>query len=96
MVESGDSDNTKWTIIEMQVKDAQLPMPSPFDLSRFLCTAVTFLANVTKVTVLFNGQLLSEITKSRGEAQKIKLPKDLQMNKESGAMAVESVETIGK
>jgi hypothetical protein len=66
MVQPGMCEATKWTAIEMEVKDEQLPMPKPFDLSRFLCTAVTFLVRVKKITVLFNGQLLSEVVKSRG------------------------------
>ncbi|KAF9235058.1 hypothetical protein BU15DRAFT_78434 [Melanogaster broomeanus] len=95
MVESGHSEENKWTIIEMQVKDAQPPTtPKPFDLSRFLCTAVTFLAKVKKVTVVFNGKLLSEIAKFRGEAQEIELPMELKLNSGTGGMTVESVEII--
>ncbi|KAF9235045.1 hypothetical protein BU15DRAFT_65186 [Melanogaster broomeanus] len=95
MAESGPSEENKWTIVEMQVKDAQSSaIPKPFDLSRFLCTAVTFLAKVKKVTVRFNGQLLSEIVKSRDKAQEIPLPEELKLNRESGGMTVESVERI--
>ncbi|KAF9235050.1 hypothetical protein BU15DRAFT_78428 [Melanogaster broomeanus] len=95
MAESGPSEENKWTIIEMQVKDAQPPaMPKPFDLSRFLCTAVTFLANVKKVAVRFNGQSLSEIAKIRGRAMEIDLPTELIKDSGTGGMTVESVETI--
>ncbi|KAF9225090.1 hypothetical protein BS17DRAFT_577974 [Gyrodon lividus] len=95
MVESRACEGTKWTTIEMEVKDEQLPMPKPFDLSTFFCTAVTFLTKVKRVTILFNGQLLSEITKFRGEAQKIEeLPKELKKKSKSGTMTVKSVEMI--
>ncbi|KAF9235383.1 hypothetical protein BU15DRAFT_78058 [Melanogaster broomeanus] len=93
MVQLGTCEDSKWTIIEMEVKDEQLDMPTPFDLSRFCCTAVTFLVNVKKVTILLNGQLLSQITKSRTEAQKIpELPKELKRKREF--MQVKSVEMI--
>ncbi|KAF9225079.1 hypothetical protein BS17DRAFT_879239 [Gyrodon lividus] len=95
MFDFGSYPETKWTTIEMEVKDEQLPMPKPFDLSTFFCTAVTFLTKVKRVTILFNGQLLSEITKFRGEAQKIEeLPKELKKKSKSGTMTVKSVEMI--
>ncbi|KAF9225139.1 hypothetical protein BS17DRAFT_879271 [Gyrodon lividus] len=95
MVQPGGCEATKWTVIEMAVKDEQLPMPNPFGLSRFLCTAVTFLVNIKTVTLLFNGNLLSEITKSRGTEVEIKdLPKDLKRKRNSGFMRVDSVKMI--
>ncbi|KIJ09987.1 hypothetical protein PAXINDRAFT_16963 [Paxillus involutus ATCC 200175] len=95
MVQPGKYEATEWTAIELEVKDEKLPMPKPFDLSRFLCTAVTFLVNVKKITVLFNGQLLSEIVKSRGEGGLVKdLPKDLKRKRDTGFMHVESVKMI--
>ncbi|KAF9218548.1 hypothetical protein BS17DRAFT_791170 [Gyrodon lividus] len=97
VVSSVPCKNSAWTIIEMEVKDEQLHLPKPFDLSRFLCTAVTFLTKVNKITVCVNGQLLSEITKSRCAGLEIKeLPKDLKRKRDSGFMQVESVKTISQ
>ncbi|KIK80619.1 hypothetical protein PAXRUDRAFT_15687 [Paxillus rubicundulus Ve08.2h10] len=94
MVQHGKCRATKWTMIEMEVNAGQLPMPKPFDLSRFLCTSVTFLANVEKATILFNGRCLSEIIKSRCEAKIINLPKDLKAKRDVGFLHVESVQMI--
>ncbi|KIJ13860.1 hypothetical protein PAXINDRAFT_100530 [Paxillus involutus ATCC 200175] len=94
VVDSWKCAATKWTIIEMEVQDERLPMPEPFDFSRFLCTAATFLGNVKKITVLFNGQLLSDIVKSRGVAQAIELPQDLKSKRDNGFMQVQSVQMI--
>ncbi|KAI6016706.1 hypothetical protein EDC04DRAFT_2747687 [Pisolithus marmoratus] len=85
-----------WTAFEMDLKpDADLAMPKPFDLSRFISTAVTFLVNVKNITVLFNGSLLSKITKSRMEPTKIELPPGLKPTSPSNAFKVTSVKAIG-
>ncbi|KAF8833691.1 hypothetical protein BDN67DRAFT_1053660, partial [Paxillus ammoniavirescens] len=95
MVQHGKCTDTNWTMIEMEAGDGQTAMPKPFDLSRFLCTAVTFLAKVEKITILFNGQRLSEITKSRGKGMIIEdLPKDLKTKRDAGFMHVQSVHRI--
>ncbi|KIJ13793.1 hypothetical protein PAXINDRAFT_170113 [Paxillus involutus ATCC 200175] len=94
MVQPGKCEATKWTTIEMEVKDEKLPMPKPFDLSRFLCTAVTFLVKVKKLTITFNGQFLSEITRTRGAVQAIDLSKDLKNKRDNGFMQVQSVQMI--
>ncbi|KAF8836689.1 hypothetical protein BDN67DRAFT_957661 [Paxillus ammoniavirescens] len=94
MVQPGKCEATKWTTIEMEVKDEKLSMPKPFDLSRFLCTAVTFLVKVQKLTITFNGQFLSEITRTRGTMQAIDLPKDLKSKRDNGFMQVQSVQMI--
>ncbi|KIJ11344.1 hypothetical protein PAXINDRAFT_171798 [Paxillus involutus ATCC 200175] len=95
MVESRTCERTKWTVIEMEVKDEQLPMPKPFDLSKFFCTAVTFLTNVKNVDIRFDGESLSEITRSRGDAEKIeRFPEGLKRKSKSGTMYVKSVEMI--
>ncbi|KIJ66620.1 hypothetical protein HYDPIDRAFT_26952 [Hydnomerulius pinastri MD-312] len=79
MVQSNSCTKDKWTTIEMELKEeSQIPIPKPFDLSRFLCAAV-----------------LSEITKSRGDATQVEqLPKYLRVKSNSGAMTVKSVEMI--
>ncbi|KAF8833690.1 hypothetical protein BDN67DRAFT_985857 [Paxillus ammoniavirescens] len=95
MVQHGKCTDTNWTMIEMEAEDGRTAMPKPFDLSRFLCTAVTFLAKLEKITILFNGQRLSKITKSRGERVVIKdLPKDLETKRDAGFMHVQSVDRI--
>ncbi|KIJ09990.1 hypothetical protein PAXINDRAFT_16966 [Paxillus involutus ATCC 200175] len=94
MVQPGKCEATKWTIIEMEVRNEKLPMPKPFDLSRFLCTAVTFLVEVKKITIRFNGHSLSEITKSPGIVQVIDVAEDLKRKRDAGFMHVESVKMI--
>ncbi|KIJ66567.1 hypothetical protein HYDPIDRAFT_26903 [Hydnomerulius pinastri MD-312] len=96
MVQSNSCTKDKWTTIEMELKEElQIPIPKPFDLSRFLCAAVTFLVKIKKITMLFDGKVLSEITKSRGEATQVEqLPKYLRVKSNSGAMTVKSVEMI--
>ncbi|KIK97727.1 hypothetical protein PAXRUDRAFT_762872 [Paxillus rubicundulus Ve08.2h10] len=95
MVESRTCERTKWTVIEMEVKDEQLPIPKPFDLSKFFCTAVTFLTKVQNVVIRFDGESLSEITRSRHDPDQIGgLPEGLKRKSKSGIMCVKSVEVI--
>ncbi|KAH7886449.1 hypothetical protein F5I97DRAFT_2029040 [Phlebopus sp. FC_14] len=95
MVESKRCEATKWTVIEMQLKeDLSTALPKPFDLSRYLISAVTFLTNTKKVGIYFNGTLLAEIKRSREDAKKMSLPKDLKQTTPLRAMSVTSVHQI--
>lgn len=98
LVESGLYATTRdWTTFEMDLKpEADLTIPKPFDLSRFISTAVTFLVNVNNITVLFNGSVLSKITKSRGEPTKIELPQGLKPTSPSKVFEVTSVKAIAQ
>lgn len=88
-------DSRDWTTFEMDLKsEADLTMPKPFDLSRFISTAMTFLVKVKNVTVLFNGSVLSRITKSRTEATKIEIPQGLKTTSPSNAFEVTFVKAF--
>ncbi|KAL4070259.1 hypothetical protein J3A83DRAFT_4094106 [Scleroderma citrinum] len=94
-VESKTCGDSKWTVFEMDLKTgAQTTIPKPFDLSRFISAAVTFLVSVKEVAVLFNGILLSKISKSREEPVKLQLPLDLNASSPSKSLTVKSVKTI--
>lgn len=73
----------------------QTTIPKPFDLSRFISAAVTFLISVKEVTVLFNGTPLSKISKSRREPVKIDLPADLKASSPTKSLTVKLVKTTG-
>ncbi|KAI5991739.1 hypothetical protein F5J12DRAFT_861117 [Pisolithus orientalis] len=81
-------DSRDWTTFEMDLKsEADLTMPKPFDLSRFISTAMTFLVKVKNVTVLFNGS-------SRTEATKIEIPQGLKTTSPSNAFEVTFVKAF--
>ncbi|KAG6333878.1 hypothetical protein ID866_5207, partial [Astraeus odoratus] len=67
-------------------------IPKPFDLTRYLSAAVTFLANVKQVTVLFNGSPLSIVRKTSQTSRKIDFPTHLKPSHAS--MTVKAVEMI--
>lgn len=69
-------------------------IPKPFDLSRFISAAITFLVKVQKVTVLLDGTPLSSISKSRVEQGEIKLPRYLKAASSSKMMRVISVKAF--
>ncbi|KAG6332025.1 hypothetical protein ID866_7064 [Astraeus odoratus] len=95
LVESRPCDVNKWTIFEMDLKpDVLTSIPKPFDLSRFISTALTFLANVTEVVVRFDGSVLSTIRRTRKDPVGMKLPEDLKAAGPSKAMSIKSVKTI--
>ncbi|KIK93084.1 hypothetical protein PAXRUDRAFT_145837 [Paxillus rubicundulus Ve08.2h10] len=96
MVQHGNCEASEWATIEMEVKDEKLPMPKPFDLSRFLCTAVTFLVKVKRVTITFNGQFLSGITRTPRVVRAIDLPEGLKNKRDNGFMQVQSVQMISQ
>lgn len=98
LVESGSYATARdWTTFEMDLKpEVDLTIPKPFDLSRFISTAVTFLVNVNNVTVLFNGSVLSKITKSRGEPTQIEIPQGLKSTSPSNLFEVTSVKAIAQ
>lgn len=98
LVEYGSYANARdWTTFDMDLKpEAELTIPKPFDLSRFISTAITFLVNVNKVTMLLNGSVLSKITKSRGEPTKIVIPQGLKSTSPSNLFEVTSVKAIAQ
>ena len=73
----------------------QTTIPKPFDLSRFISAAVTFLVKVKEVTILFNGIPLSKITKSRGNPIELELPTHLKACSPAKSLTVNSVKRIG-
>jgi hypothetical protein len=58
-------------------------MPKPFDLSRFLCTAVTFLVKVKKITILSMGSSFRRSSNLEAIAQAIDLPEDLKRKRDN-------------
>lgn len=87
--------DSEWTIIEMDLKsDVPKTIPKPFDLSRYISTAVTFLVRVKEVSILFNGSILSTVIKSSEEPVKLEVPAHL--NAKTPSMIIKSVQSTGE
>ncbi|KAG1724402.1 histidine kinase-like ATPase, partial [Suillus paluster] len=85
-------DSGNWTVIEMELK-LESTVARIFELTRFLVTSMTFLANVQYITISLDGTELSRLTKTRNKAsQSIVIPKH--MVKRCGTMNVTSVDLI--
>lgn len=83
-----------WTVIEMELKQ-ESPVPPTFELTRFLVTSMTFLANIERVTISRDGAELSHMIKSRNEPrQSIAIPEHMVRTSRNGTMSINSVELI--
>jgi hypothetical protein len=83
-----------WTVIEMELKQ-ESPVPPTFELTRFLVTSMTFLANIERVTISRDGAELSRMIKSRNQPkQSIPIPEHMVRTSQNGTMSINSVELI--
>ncbi|KAG1724396.1 histidine kinase-like ATPase [Suillus paluster] len=87
-------DRDEWTVIEMELKQ-ESTAARIFELTRFLVTSMTFLANVECITIWRDGTELSRLTKTRNKAsQSIDIRDHMLRSSPGKTMTVASVDLI--
>lgn len=69
------------------------PMPSAFDLSRFLASSITFMRYLSEVSVYFNDQRLVKLNKASGLPQVMSIPKGYNNRSPEKMMSVSEIES---
>ncbi|KAL5520611.1 hypothetical protein ACEPAF_2612 [Sanghuangporus sanghuang] len=81
---------SQWTTFEMVLRDSA-PMPSAFDLTRFLTSSITFMVHLREVTVYFDGRNLARLTKDPGSAVSVSLPRGMKSSSPFSTMHVKTI-----
>ena len=71
------------------------PMPSAFDLSRFLASSITFMRYLSEVSVYFDDKRLVKLNKASGLPQLISIPKGYSNRSPEKMMSVSEIESSG-
>ncbi|KAH8112414.1 hypothetical protein DFH11DRAFT_1607467 [Phellopilus nigrolimitatus] len=88
--ESSSPDERQWTSFEMRLRESA-PMPVAFDLTRFLTSSITFMANVREVSVIFDGRKLARLVKKPGNPAVVPIPRGLKTSSPFGMMHVKGI-----
>ncbi|KAJ7675084.1 hypothetical protein B0H17DRAFT_1170632 [Mycena rosella] len=88
--EQTSEESTGWTSFEMPLRQP-VPMPVPFDFTRFLASSITFMAYLSEVSVYFDDKRLVRLSKQSGVPKTLGIPKGLQSRSRSGMMNVTGV-----
>ncbi|KAG6335719.1 hypothetical protein ID866_3377 [Astraeus odoratus] len=86
----GNSD--PWTTFEMTLREAS-PIPSPFDLMRFLASSITFMVHLKDVRVYFDEFRIGHLTKASGAEGTVDIPKGLKRSSGLNIMHVQTVQS---
>jgi Protein of unknown function (DUF3684) len=81
---------TVWTTFEMPLREPAV-IPTPFDFIRFLCSSITFMTSLRKITVFLNDKCLASLEKTVGPSQPLSIPKGLTNRTINGTMIVTGV-----
>lgn len=76
----------------MTLREA-VPIPGPFDFTRFLASSITFMAHLSEVSVFFNDKRLTKLTKTSGIPRELGLPKGLKNSSRLGIMNVDGIKS---
>ncbi|EGO00977.1 hypothetical protein SERLA73DRAFT_87350 [Serpula lacrymans var. lacrymans S7.3] len=79
-----------WTSFEMTLREAA-PIPKAFDFTRFLASSITFMAHLSDISVYFDDQRLTRLTKSTGIPKDLGLLKGLKNTSGLGIMNVKGI-----
>jgi len=86
----------KWTSIEVKLKEGMRgSLPKPFDLARFLVTNMTFMSYLNTTSVLFDGNVIFKVVKSRKEPGSIRIPRVMDNTSVGGTMTIKTVSFAG-
>ncbi|KAH7914527.1 hypothetical protein BJ138DRAFT_1123419 [Hygrophoropsis aurantiaca] len=83
--------NDKWTTIDMKLRKPA-PCPKPFDLTRFLVSSMTFMANLRVATIYLDDRELSSVKKTRGEPDSLDIPSHFTRKSQRENMNITGVE----
>lgn len=84
------SEGKAWTSFEMPLREPA-PIPFAFDLTRFLCSSITFMANLRDVQLFFDGARLARLTKDSGSPARLPIPLGLKTTSPTGMMTVKAI-----
>ncbi|KAL5514880.1 hypothetical protein ACEPAG_2196 [Sanghuangporus baumii] len=81
---------SQWTTFEMVLRDPA-PMPSAFDLTRFLTSSITFMVHLREVSIYFDGRNLVRLTKDPGSAVPVSIPRGMKTSSPFSTMHVKAI-----
>ena len=89
-----DADNMSdpWTTFEMTLREPA-SIPKAFDLTRFLASSITFMKQLSDVSVYLDGTRISHLKKESGVPKAIGVPKGLKNTSPKGIMQVRDIQT---
>ncbi|KAK2467792.1 hypothetical protein APHAL10511_000087 [Amanita phalloides] len=65
-----------WTSFELVLRDPA-PMPSAFDLTRFISSSIVFMSRLSQVSIYFDNKCLAKLTKASGIPRELGIPNGL-------------------
>lgn len=79
-----------WTTFEMPLREPS-PMPTPFDLIRFLTSSITFMTHLNRVSVFLDDKRLARLEKTADVSRILLVPKGLNPRTEGGMMTIANI-----
>ncbi|KAJ2913257.1 hypothetical protein MD484_g7175, partial [Candolleomyces efflorescens] len=79
-----------WTAFEMPLREPS-PMPTPFDLIRFLASSITFMTHLNRVSVFLDDKRLAKLEKTADVPRVLVVPKGLNPRTEGGMMTITNI-----
>jgi len=73
-----------------------MPIPSAFDLTRFLASSITFMTYLEEVSVYFNDWCLVKLNKAVGYSQVHQLPRDFSGRSPNNFMTITGLKMTRK
>lgn len=90
-----DRADDPWTTFEMELREPA-PIPSAFDLTRFLVSSITFMAHLREVGVYFDDKRLAFLTKDAGIHTQVPVPQGLSPTSPAGCMKIKGLRSTRK
>ncbi|KZT69065.1 hypothetical protein DAEQUDRAFT_751065 [Daedalea quercina L-15889] len=84
--------NDPWTTFEMTLREP-VPIPKAFDLTRFLASSITFMKQLSDVSVFLDDTRISRLTKQSGMKRAVGVHKGLKNTSPKGIMQVQDIHT---
>lgn len=78
----------------MTLREAS-PIPSAFDLMRFLASSITFMVYLNDVSVFFDEYRIGHLTKSAGVAKAVNIHKALKKSSGLNVMRIQTIQSHG-
>ena len=82
-----------WTTFQMTLREPG-PIPAALDFTRFLASSITFMTNLSEVSVYFDDKRLARLSKNRGLLKEMPMLNGLKGTSPEGMMNVKSIETM--
>ena len=89
---SADGTGDPWTTFEMTLREPA-PIPKAFDLTRFLASSITFMKQLSDVSVFLDDTRISHLKKQPGIPKTVGVPRGLKNTSPRGIMQVRDIQT---